>query len=75
MAASLIDAGLATALLAGSLRLAVIQLVAPRAMLVAVAEDEDRVSDALDWDACAQGDEARHWEGAAAACSEVLCEA
>ena len=75
MAAPLLDSGMATALLAGSLRLAVIQLVAPRAMLSALAEDEDRNGDALDWDACARGDEARHWEGAAAACAEVRCEA
>ena len=75
MAAPLLDAGLATALLAGSLRLAGLQLVAPRAMLAAVAEDDDRDGDALDWDACARGDEARHWDGAAATCWEVPCEA
>ena len=74
MAAPLLDSGLATALLAGSMRLAGLQLVAPRAMLAAVAAEDDRDADALDWDACARGDEARHWDGAAATCWEVPCD-
>jgi hypothetical protein len=73
LAPSLIDAGLATALLAGSLRLALIQLVAPQAMIASAADDE-RVTDTLDWDACADGAEGRHLDGAAAVFLEVSCE-
>ena len=73
LAISLSDAGLTNVLLAGLMRLAGLQLVAPRAMLAAVATDDDRDGDALDWNARAHGHEARHWDGAAATCWEVSC--
>jgi hypothetical protein len=73
LAPALVRTGLATALLAGPLRLAALQVVAPRVLSAAPADELDGDGDALDWDAAARGDEARHWDGASATCWTVPC--
>lgn len=71
LAPALVEAGLAAALAAGVLRLAAVQIVAPEAL--GALPTEDALGDTLGWDAAAQGDEARLWRGAFAACWEVRC--
>ena len=72
LGAPVADAGLATALLAGALRLAALQVVAPSVPLAPV-EDAEGIGEALDWDAAAHGDDERHWDHAIAVWSELSC--
>jgi len=74
LAPVLVHAGLAVPLAAGTLRLAGLQVVAPRALMSA-AEEDDGDSDRLAWNAAEDGNEARLWDGAAAVCWEVQCAA
>jgi hypothetical protein len=72
LAPALLRAGLATALAAGCLRLAGLQVVTP--MALGPRPIDTPVGDAeLAWNAAALGDEAKLWQDAAAACWEVRC--
>jgi hypothetical protein len=75
LAPALVHAGLAAPLAAGTLRLAGLQVVAPRAFVPAAMEENDGGRDRLAWNAAEDDDEAGLWDGAAAACWGVQCAA
>jgi hypothetical protein len=72
---ALVHAGLATALAANTMRLAGLQVVAPRALLPASFEEGAGEGDRLAWNEAEHGEEARLWDEAAAVCWEVRCAA
>ena len=72
LAPALLEAGLYCALAAGAIRLAALQVVAPRAGTATPPRDEDN-TDRLAWNAIACGDEERLWAGASSIATEVQC--
>jgi hypothetical protein len=73
LAPALIDTGLAAALASGTLRLAGLQVVAPRAHVPSVAASAEGEGDRLAWNETQGGDDAGLWDGAVAVSWEVRC--
>jgi hypothetical protein len=73
LAPALLEAGVAAALASGALRLAGLQVVAPRAHLPSPADGAEGDDDRLAWNEAERGDEARLWDDAVAIFWEVRC--